>query len=52
MSCKTGIYKLINKITLDLFNKVKSVDLANKYKVSFSCIMDIKHNRTFKDIII
>jgi group I intron endonuclease len=42
----------VKSIKLDLFNKVKSVDLANKYKVSFSCIMDIKHNRTFKDIII
>jgi len=42
----------VKSIKLDLFNKVKSVDLANKYKVSISCIMDIKHNRTFKDITI
>ena len=68
MSCKTGIYKLINKITEDFYigsaSRIgKSNSLSGFYvrfdkhkgqlnNNSHSCIMDIKHNRTFKDIII
>lgn len=57
---KRRLHKSIAKLTVDnvrdikisLQNNKKATDLAKQYNVSISCIMDIKHNRTFKDIII
>lgn len=57
---KRRLHKSIAKLSVDdvkiiktkLKNLIHYKEIASEYKVSISCIMDIKHNRTFKDIII